>query len=573
MTLPLTVDMTVAVTDQQFNMVAETDEPVDLEVSTAIVANTSEEYEGPYSVTPTEEAQTLDTDGMVMTDDVTIGAIPSDYVGSSVPRKSSSDLTASGPTVSVPAGYYEESAAKSIDNASLNSPLEVVANPSIYLDDNGHISADVSSNTFQYPFRTDGYARTFYSVQLKVNGSNGYDLDTQAAATITPTESQQTAVGAFKWTTGDVKVAAIPSDYVGSAVTQRSSSDLTASGATVSAPAGYYAEAASKAIGNATLQTLNVTANPTLDVDNAGLVTATLNASTLKQPISANGYAKTTDAVQVKTTGSGTLQLNTLAAQTITPSNVAQTIQAGQYLTGDQTISAIAPPYYDMSGALAWMGVGAELISTINLADVKLSATDFASWTPSTTAQDILATRTAGTFSATGMDVNDYVICWETVIPIVYSSGYVDKARPLYLSAFHAQMIIRRASSMANILALNANSNINASAFTGGNFLRYYGSTQGTITYTWSTSYGFYGTVTANTLSSTTSNAPTVTLKTPKVTARCSTTYMSTGNAALIDQDKTIIKQSCKVYRIKKSGFYEGCFNHLMSMVQGMENA
>ena len=229
--------------------------------------------------------------------------------------------------------------------------------------------------------------------------------------------------------------------------------------------------------------------------------------------------------------------------------------------------------FYAMNGPLAWMGVDAEFVTTITLADVKLSATDFASWTPSSTAQDILATRTAGTFSATGMDVNDYIICWETVIPIVYSSGYVDKARPLYLSAFHAQTIIRRASTMANILANNANSNINASAFTGGNFLRYYGSTQGTITYTWSTSYGFYGSVTANTLSSTTSNSPTVTLKTPKVTARCSTTYMSTGNAALIDQDKTLIKQKCYVYRIKKSGFYEGCFNYVMSMVQGMENA
>ena len=229
--------------------------------------------------------------------------------------------------------------------------------------------------------------------------------------------------------------------------------------------------------------------------------------------------------------------------------------------------------FYAMNGPLAWMGVDAQLVNTITLSDVKLSATDFASWTPSSTAQDILAIRNAGTFSASGMDEYDYIIGWETFMPIEYSSGYVDKARPLYLAAFHAQTIIRRASSMANILALNANSNINASAFTGGNFLRYYGSTQGSITYTWSTSYGFYGSVTANTLSSTTSNSPTVTLKTPKVTARCSTTYMSTGNAALIDQDKTLIKQKCYVYRIKKTGFYEGCFNYVMKMVQGIENA
>ena len=46
----------------------------------------------------------------------------------------------------------------------------------------------------------------------------------------------------------DVTVGAIPNDYVGSAVTRRSSSDLTANAGTVSAPAGYYASGASKAV-------------------------------------------------------------------------------------------------------------------------------------------------------------------------------------------------------------------------------------------------------------------------------------------------------------------------------------
>lgn len=49
---------------------------------------------------------------------VSVGAVPSNYVGTSVPRKSSSDLTASGATVTAPSGYYASNATKTIPNAS-----------------------------------------------------------------------------------------------------------------------------------------------------------------------------------------------------------------------------------------------------------------------------------------------------------------------------------------------------------------------------------------------------------------------------------------------------------------------
>lgn len=229
--------------------------------------------------------------------------------------------------------------------------------------------------------------------------------------------------------------------------------------------------------------------------------------------------------------------------------------------------------FFDMSGDLAWLGADATLVKEITLPDVKLADTAFASWTPSTTAKDILATRTAGTFTASNAPDYDYYICWDTVIPIDYQSGAVDKARGIYLAAYHVQAIIRRASNHANYQDGNANSNVNVSAFTGDNFYRYYGATQGAITYTNSTSYGFYGTVTANTISSTTANSPTITLKTPKVTARCSNTYLSTSNAALIDQDATVIHQKCRVYRVKKASFMQGVWLEVMRLVQEVDPA
>lgn len=78
----------------------------------------------------------------------------------------------------------------------------------------------------------------------------------QTKANISPTESSQTITADAGYDGLDsVQINAIPSSYVGSGVTQRSSSDLSASGATVTAPAGYYASAATKSVASGTAGT------------------------------------------------------------------------------------------------------------------------------------------------------------------------------------------------------------------------------------------------------------------------------------------------------------------------------
>lgn len=95
------------------------------------------------------------------------------------------------------------------------------------------------------------------------NGGGTPTLET-VTKTYTPTESQQTeTVTASSGYDGigevDVAVAAIPSNYVGSGVTQRSSSDLTASGATVTVPSGHYASNESKSVASGTTGTPTAT--------------------------------------------------------------------------------------------------------------------------------------------------------------------------------------------------------------------------------------------------------------------------------------------------------------------------
>lgn len=82
--------------------------------------------------------------------------------------------------------------------------------------------------------------------------------------TYTPTESQQTETvtadsGYDGLDTVSVSVGAISSTYVGTGITRRSSSDLTASGATVTVPSGYYSAQASKAVTSGTAGTPTAT--------------------------------------------------------------------------------------------------------------------------------------------------------------------------------------------------------------------------------------------------------------------------------------------------------------------------
>ena len=153
------------------------------------------------TVTPTESQQTLGGSNYVMEGAVTVDAIPI-------------------------VNYYATGIQESFTTRDSQRYCDLT--PYIYPYDTGYIGVT-----------------GFVSKQLDT-----VEKHAVPATTITPTESVQT-VGGFDYIMeGAVTINAIPSNYVGSGITQRSSSDLSISGNVVTAPAGYYPSAATYTLTN-----------------------------------------------------------------------------------------------------------------------------------------------------------------------------------------------------------------------------------------------------------------------------------------------------------------------------------
>ena len=231
------------------------------------------------SVTPTESSQTIGGADYMMEGAVTVNAIPSNYVGSGITRRDSTDLSASGATVSVPSGYYESNASKAVASGTEGTPTATkgtVSNHSVA------VTPSVTNTTGYITGSTKTGTAVTVSASELVSGT--YTVDSSGTKDVTNYAS-----------------ASVPSGSV------TAPSTITGTSATVST-------------GTNTL-TLSKTVSVTPSVTTAGYVSS--------------GTAGNSSV-------SLTASVTTKGATTYRASTTQQTISSGTYLTGTQTIAPVS---------------------------------------------------------------------------------------------------------------------------------------------------------------------------------------------------------------------------------------
>ena len=274
------------------------------------------------TVTPTESEQEITYgSGYTGLGTVTVEAISSTYVGSGISRKSSTDLTVSGASITAPAGYYETAASKSVSTMTLPTAASATSS--------GTSKATISRSTSdQYINISTGYNST--ASYYKINAVSNMTL---------PTAASSTSSGTSKATIG----RSTSNQYINIPVGYNS----TAAYYTISAVANGSATGPSSLSG--TSATVSTGTN-TLTLTKTGITTT---------PTVSAGYVSSATASTA--TVSLTASVTTKAAATYYPSSSDQTISASQYLTGAQTIKAVTVSGLDASKILSG--------TTVNIGD------------------------------------------------------------------------------------------------------------------------------------------------------------------------------------------------------------
>lgn len=252
-------------------------------------------------------------------------------------------------------------------------------------------------------------------------------------------------------------------------------------------------------------------------------------------------------SVRLPKTGGGFASFTDVTGTTAVASDVAQ---GKTFFLADGTEATGTASGGGGGETWNWMGRNPTLIQRWT-ENVALADTDFATWTPSTTAKTILDARIAGTFAA-NMAEYDYVLLSKTYVDVVYLDSGTVKGSLIRQATVRGLELGRNAS---NASAMSRTFDTNIAIAIGSRALLDYHSSATVKSSYWGTSYyGLYANAmetTVNTIfSSTSSDTPTITVRYPSLAARCSSTYYTQGRATVTNQTNTIIQTVIEAWRV-----------------------
>lgn len=293
-------------------------------------------------ITPSESEQTFNSSSVDGYKPVTVGAISSTYVGSGITQRSSSDLTASGATVTVPAGYYSVQSTKSVSSGSATGPSSLSGSSAAITTGTNTITL-TKTNVTTTPTVSAGYVSNATASTATVTLTASVTVDptpTASGATVTIpagyyTESTSKAVTTMTLPTSASSSAT--SGYTKKATISRSTSAQYINIAPGYNSAGGYYEISAVANGSASAPTSISGTSATVTT---GTNTLTFTKTVSVTPVVSAGYVSSGTATNSSV--SLTASVTTKAAATITPGTTNQTIASGTYLIGTQTIAGDA---------------------------------------------------------------------------------------------------------------------------------------------------------------------------------------------------------------------------------------
>ena len=202
---------------------------------------------------------------------------------------------------------------------------------------------------------------------------------------------------------------------------------------------------------------------------------------------------------------------------------------------------SVNPPYW-------CIGKNPTLLRTDLKPKVYLKDTNYATWTPSTTATLIVPTTAEFTFEA-DMPNYDYMLCTQFYTHLYYDDGAQQKGMFIEGSGESWTAVYRFPNGVTQFFDRNWNANGASLATQTINSTHYY-TANGSESIANSLIYGIYFSTQLPTVSSTTTSNPTWTVKSPSILARCHDSYFSNYNAGHVNQNTSYYQLKYILYRV-----------------------